>query len=136
MGIPLWNRIGDALMTQKNKSRVLVVAMILLVSLVSLAVTNVVYTAREVEQAKKQIRIETAKNTRQQCQIIELSTQPRPVPPVPPFAPTTDPQSDYGKDLDVYIKAKDKYDKELEEFNITAGKALRNYSQQIGCGKS
>jgi hypothetical protein len=107
---------------QTKRRGVIVAVMTCFISFIVFGIVVVQYVTRSIEQS-----------TQRQCTIIELSTQPRPVPPVPPFAPTEDPTSQYGRDLDTYIKAKDKYDKELEQFNITAGKALRDYSEQIGC---
>jgi len=99
--------------------------MIFLVSQLALAIFIAVYTTHQVQESD-----------RHQCGIIALSTKARPIPPAPPFDPSVDPTTEYGKDLDKYIRAKQQYDKELEAFNLRAGSELKAYSRQIGCPKS
>ena len=110
-------------MTEQAKRQSIVAAgMTVLISFVTFGIVMVLYVTHEVRESQ-----------RHQCGVIALSTKPRPIPPVVPFDPTVDPSTEYGKVLDKYIRAKQQYDKELEQFNLRAGKELRTYAEQIGC---
>lgn len=105
-----------------RRLRLITAGMTVLISFVTFGIVMVLYVTSEIQESQAQ-----------QCGIIALSTKPRPIEPAPPFDPDVDPSTEYGKELDSYIRNRQEYDKALEAFNITAGRELRAYSRQIGC---
>lgn len=105
-----------------QRKSIVAAMMTILVSFITFGVTTSLYVTHKIDQSERQI-----------CEIISLSTQPRPRPPVYPIDPSIQPETDFGRLIQEYAKQDEAYKKELESFNLTAGTALRNYSKSIGC---
>jgi hypothetical protein len=67
------------------------------------------------------------------CNVLEISTQPRPKPPAYPVYTNAQPETEYGKLLKDYNLKLDKYQKEVEVFNQIALSETRKLAKDYHC---
>lgn len=114
-------------MTDHNKRRSLVgAAATALLSILLLAIVNVVYTQSQIEETKKQLRYEQAERGRVICGVLNVSKKPRPTPPA--AEGSVQPVTPYGKKLA-------KYNEEVQEFDKYARREVTNLSNVLNCPK-